>query len=203
MPFVPVANTVACRLVHLFFQQPITNTLYVNYDTQPDFTELTTLASVLVSQWQQKIMPKLSTQAKLTTVSLRDLTTASGIVYEYSGPPLPVSGGVAGPPLPSSVAVVVSLRTGLAGRSFRGRLFFGGFSETQSDGNYMLNNLPVQLKDALVDVIDAINTTSRRVVIVSRYAQNQPRSTGVVTPVVSVLARTVRLATQRKRLPTT
>jgi hypothetical protein len=203
MPFIPVPNTVACRLVHLFLQQPITNTLYVNYDTQPDFTDLTTLASVLVSQWQQKIMPKLSTQTKLTTVSLRDLTTASGIVYEYSGPPLPVSGGAAGPPLPSSVAVVVSLRTGLAGRSFRGRLFFGGFSETQSDGNYMLNNLPVQLKDALVDVIDAINTTSRRVVVVSRYAQNQPRSTGVVTPVVSVLARTVRLATQRKRLPTT
>jgi hypothetical protein len=67
----------------------------------------------------------------------------------------------------------------------------------------MFNNLPVQLKDALVDVIDAINNTTRRVVVVSRYSQNQPRTTAIVTPVVSVVARTVRLATQRKRLPTT
>jgi len=203
MPFIPVPNTVACRLVHEFLQQPITNTLYVNYDSQPDLADLTSLASVLISQWEQKIMPKLSSWAKFTQVSLRDLTSSSGIVYEYAGPPLPVSGGAMGQPLPSSVAVVVSLRTGLAGRSFRGRLFFGGFSEQQSDGNYMGGNLPTQLKDALTEVIDAINTADRRVVIVSRYTQNQPRSTGIVTPVVSVLARTVRLATQRKRLPTT
>jgi hypothetical protein len=201
MPFIPVPNTVSCRLVHRFLGQPITNTLYVNYDYQPVFDDLTSLASQLISQWQQHIMPKLSGDTSLVSVSLRDLTTSSSTVYDYAGPPLPVFGGAPGQPLPSSVAIVVSLRTGLAGRSYRGRLFFGGFSELQSDGNYMFGNLPVLLKDAVATVIDAINTADRRVVVVSRYSEGQPRSTGVATPVTSVLARTMRIATQRKRLP--
>jgi hypothetical protein len=201
MAFIPVLNTVSCRLVHSFLGQPLTNTLYVNYDHQPDFTDLTSLASVLVNAWSQQIMPNLSTWARFVSVSLRDLTTSSGVVYDYSGPPLPVAGGELGSPLPSSVAIVLSLRTGLAGRSFRGRLFIGGFSENQSDGNYMFNNLPTVLKDRLTNVIDAINTADRRVVVVSRYNEQQARPTAVVTPVTSVLARTVRVASQRKRLP--
>jgi hypothetical protein len=202
MAFIPVPNTVACRLFHEFLGQPITNTLYVNYNSQPDFTDLTTLASLLATQWAQKIMPQLSNQVQFRSISLRDLTTASGAVYDYSGPPLPIFGGVAGPPLPSSVAIVLSLRTGLAGRSFRGRLFLGGFSETQSDGNYMFGNLPNVLRDALVDIVDAITSLDRRVVVVSRFSGGQPRTTAVVTPVTAILARTVRVATQRKRLPT-
>jgi len=201
MTFIPVPNTVGVRLIHQFLGQPITNTLYVRYSTQPDFTDLTTLAGVVANLWVNNIMNKLSNQTVLSLISLRDLTTNAGIVYDYSGPPLPATGAWGGPPCPSSVATVFSLKTGLAGRSYRGRLYLGGFSEQQTDGNFLLSSILNALRDGLLAVIDGINDANRQVVVVSRYNENQPRQTAVTTPVQSVQVRTFRLASQRKRLP--
>ena len=201
MAFIPVPNTVGVRLVHQFLGQPITNTLYVRYPNPPDFTDLTSLAGVVANLWTQHIMNKLSNQAVLSLLSLRDLTTSAGVVYDYSGPPLPVSGAFGGPPCPSSVSAVFSLKTGLAGRSYRGRLYIGGFSEQQTDGNFLLSSVLNALRDGLLSVIDGINNADRQVVVVSRYNERQARQTAVTTPIQSVQIRTFRLASQRKRLP--
>jgi malonyl CoA-acyl carrier protein transacylase len=99
------------------------------------------------------------------------------------------------------VSAVFSLKTGLAGRSYRGRLYIGGFSEQQTDGNFLLSSVLNALRDGLISVIDGINNANRQVVVVSRYNERQARQTAVTTPVQSVQVRTFRLASQRKRLP--
>jgi len=201
MAFIPVINTMAATLIHEFLNQRITNTLYVKQDGPITPTDLGDVANSLVNLWIQNIMPRLSNQTRLVGVSVRDLSAQNGLVFDYTGQPLPASGGVAGPPLPSSVAIVISLRTNRAGRSYRGRLYLAGFSETQSDGNFFFNNLPTLLANGITNVLLGLATGSRVPVVVSRFSEGTARSTGVTTPITSVAARTVRVASQRKRLP--
>jgi len=201
MPFIPVPNTVALSLIHEFLGQRLSNTLYVKQDGPINPSDLTDLATTAANLWAQQIMPRLSGDTRFVLVSAKDLSAQNGLVFDYTGPPLPVTGGASGQPLPSNIAAVLSLRTGRAGRSFRGRIYLGGFSELQSDGNFLFGNILEQLRQGLIQVIDGLNTGSRRVVVVSRFSEKQPRTVGITTPVLSVLARTVRLASQRKRLP--
>jgi hypothetical protein len=201
MVFIPVINTMAATLIHEFLNQRYTNTIYVRQDNPVTPADLGDIADSLVNLWIQNVMPRLSNQARLVGVSVRDLSAQNGIIFDYTGAPLPASGGTAGTPLPSSVAVVVSLRTGRAGRSFRGRLYLGGFSETQSDGNFFFQNLPTLLANGVTAVLLGLTTGSRVPVVVSKYSEGNPRSVGVTTPITGVAARTVRVATQRRRLP--
>ncbi len=201
MTFIPVTNTIALRFVHTFLGQPLSNTLYVRQTDPVTAFDVVDLATTGADLWGQYIMPMLSSDTRLILVSAKDLTTQSGLVFDYTGTPLPVSGGAPGQPLPSNVAAVLSLRTGRAGRSFRGRLYLGGFTELQSDGNFLPPATLDQLKQRLRQLIDDLNTGTRQVVVVSRYSENQPRTTGLTTPVVSVVVSTLRLASQRKRLP--
>lgn len=48
--------------------------------------------------------------------------------------PATAAGAVTGDPLSASLAAVVSMDTGVRGRSFQGRKHFGGLSESDSDG---------------------------------------------------------------------
>jgi hypothetical protein len=201
MAFIPVVNTMAATLIHEFLSQRMTNTIYVRQDNPITPTDLTDVANSLVTLWSQNVMPRLSNQTRFVGVSVRDLSVQNGLVFDYTGQPLPVSGGVAGPPAPSSVAIVVSLRTTRAGRSYRGRLYLAGFSETQTDGNFFNGNLPTLLATAVSNVLLGLTTGSRVPVVVSRFFEKNPRPTGVTTPITAVAARTVRVASQRKRLP--
>jgi hypothetical protein len=201
MAFIPVVNTMAATLIHEFLSQRLTNTIYIRQDNPITPADLGDIASSLVTLWAQNVMPRLSNQTRFVGVSVRDLSVQNGLVFDYTGQPLPVSGGIPGPPAPSSVAVVVSLRTDRAGRSYRGRLYLAGLSETQTDGNFFNGNLPTLLANAVTNVLLGLATGTRVPVVVSKFFNKNPRPSGVTTPITAVAARTVRVASQRKRLP--
>jgi hypothetical protein len=191
----------AATLIHEFLSQRLTNTIYIRQDNPITPADLGDIASSLVTLWAQNVMPRLSNQTRFVGVSVRDLSVQNGLVFDYTGQPLPVSGGIPGPPAPSSVAVVVSLRTDRAGRSYRGRLYLAGLSETQTDGNFFNGNLPTLLANAVTNVLLGLATGTRVPVVVSKFFNKNPRPSGVTTPITAVAARTVRVASQRKRLP--
>src|SRR5882672_3363229 len=68
-----------------------------------------------------------ATTTSLISVGLRDIRTANQPEFVSVAAAVPGTG--AGNPLPNQLAAVVTLRTALAGRSFRGRAYFGGFNE--------------------------------------------------------------------------
>jgi len=103
--------------------------------------------------------------------------------------------------MPSHVAVVVSLRTGLAGRSYRGRLYIGGLTELQVDGDYPNAGVRNALTAGVSAVIIGMLGANQRPVVVSRYQAGLPRNPGVANPIISVLNVTQRVGSQRKRLP--
>jgi len=201
MPFIPVPNVVEYRMVHTYLNQRLTNSIYVQYDQPPSPNDLQTGAQQIAQLWAANIIPNLSSDCVFTEVYARDLSFQSSFVYTFTGTPLPVSGSAFGQPMPSHVAVVVSLRTGLAGRSYRGRLYIGGLTELQVDGDYpnpaVRNAITVGVSAVIVGMLGA----TQRPVVVSRYQAGLPRNPGVATPILSVLNVTRRVASQRKRLP--
>jgi len=72
---------------------------------------------------------KVASNCKWDTIELRNLTTTTeGLDY-----PVSITGNRASEPLPNNVAMVVSLRTGLVGRRYRGRLYVAGLTEDVND----------------------------------------------------------------------
>ena len=82
------------------------------------------------------LTPLLSTQWSLTEVVVQDLQSASAPSYEASI--TPVTGTISSDPLPPNMAVCCTHRTGLRGRSFRGRTYLAGWTEQALDSTGQL-----------------------------------------------------------------
>lgn len=67
------------------------------------------------------------------TYDLTNCRRSGGDVYEGANTGTLTGGHTTGNPLPSYTGIVVALKTGLAGRSKRGQVFPGGFSDNQAD----------------------------------------------------------------------
>lgn len=104
--------------------------------------------------------------------------------------------------MPNNVALVMSLRTGIRGRSYRGRVYVGGIPESNALGN----NALAAYRDALVDRYDdllifavGIGIPDAQLVVLSYFANGVVRASPVATPVSSVTADT-RFDTMRRRM---
>jgi hypothetical protein len=100
------------------------------------------------------------------------------------------------------VTIAVSWRTGITGRSFRGRTYHLGLSEAQYVGS-TLEVTPAGLiltaYDALLTTINAIS--GNQMGVLSRYADKAPRVNGLLTPISNVEFVDLVLDSQRRRLP--
>lgn len=75
--------------------------------------------------------PRCHPNVVLLTVGFRDLRTANGSEYRDTG--ASHAGTGTGEALPAANAVCVTLRTAKSGKSFRGRVYLPGASETDND----------------------------------------------------------------------
>jgi hypothetical protein len=103
-------------------------------------------------------------------------------------------GGEAGDPLPPNTAALVSLRTGLSGRSNRGRAYWPGYTEASADGPIFNSTSAGNLASAYFDFaggIDTIDPGATLAVVSITNAIAHPVTTFFVEP---------SFATQRNRL---
>jgi hypothetical protein len=137
----------------------------------------------------------------LVLVSVRDLTTESGLAIERTTG-LPLIGTNASPQLPNNVTVAVKWSTGFAGRSFRGRTYHIGMPENSTVSNQVSAGPLADLNTAYAALIGVPPATdaSMTLVVVSKFHANAPRLAGVTTP---ILARSINptIDSQRRRLP--
>ena len=83
-----------------------------------------------VEDWLDTNMkPKVAGNCKWDTIEIRNITQPT-IGLDY---PVDITGNRASEPLPNQVSMVVSLRSSLIGRRYRGRLYVGGLCEDVSD----------------------------------------------------------------------
>lgn len=149
--------------------------------------------------------PLLAPSVQLTGITIRDISAANRPEIPSLGGP--ISGTGVGDMLPLNVAAVATMRTAGAGKSFRGRAYFSGFTETQNDVN---GRTATAVNSAIVSFLTTLNTSltarSLHLAVLSRPrdARVIPERTiagkaGFATAMTVALARNTKWESQRRR----
>lgn len=132
-PPLVVANAVQVRLMYSMSGNGAFNVIHARkLGTQTIDQALTNTVGVAIkAAWQTHIGPLVGISTALARVGLRDLSAPNRPEFLDTG--ALVQGSGTGDPLPVNVACVVTLRTAGSGKSLRGRVYVGGFTEGQND----------------------------------------------------------------------
>jgi hypothetical protein len=178
-----------------------------------------TVGAAIKTAFQSNLATHCNTNTDLVRVGVRDLRAPAQAEYLDAGAATP--GTSVGEPLPPQIALNVTLRTAQAGKSYRGRVYLGGFTETD---NELAGSATPALSTAAVAFIQAVSgalTSSQLTLAVAghereRYVDNRTifHSDGTTTvkeigkgsagaahiaPVTLVQSRQNNWETQRRR----
>lgn len=132
-------------------------------------------------------------------VGVRNLALANQA--EFLGSGAVAVGTATGDALPTGIAQCYTLRTALAGKSFRGRVYLSYFAEGGSVGSTQDAAAgaagTVFLNSIRTSLLSAPNLTQ---CIVSRFSNGAERPTPIVTPVTATQLRHTTWNTQRRRM---
>jgi len=151
-----------------------------------------------VDTWASgSLAPQLSDDWSYTRTRGADLSAQFGAVAEAS---TPAEGGSSAEAAPNNVAICISLRTGFAGRSFRGRNYIPGVPNDM----VTLNTVSPVYLNALLLIYDQLVGAGTflagwQLGIVSRVTAGAVRPTGIITPVLSVSFTTPYVRSMRSR----
>lgn len=200
MAFIPVPNVAQVNIRSTLDGQRIENTLYFKHLSAWSGVELANLASLVRAWWTTGPRAQLSSGLVLREVYAVDLTSANGATATDA-----VTNDPGGPDtafrVPNSVALCVSFRTAQRGRSYRGRNYVAGWTVDSVTGNTFNSTKANAIKDAYEDLLVGLNDGEYQWVIASRYANGQPRTTGVWSYVTAVTLVDLTVDSQRRRLP--
>jgi hypothetical protein len=202
MTFVPADDVVQANLRFTLLDQKIENTLYFYYaPTSVSVAAMQQLGLDLISWWGTNVAPELVDDIFMREVYLTDLSTQTGPTASVV-PGNNIIGGYSSDPVPNNVALCVSFRTNGRGRSARGRNYISGFSETQLSGNTMDTAIADNIRAAYELLLDPITFTDDWLwVVLSRFANGNPRAQGLVQPVETAVLTDYTVDSQRRRLP--
>lgn len=137
-----------------------------------------------------------STVITLANVGLRDVRTGNAPEFIDSG--AAVAGTPGTQPLPPQVALCVTLRTALAGQSFRGRVYLPGYDESVNVGGALTGSGGAV--SFVSGIQSALQANGLNLGVLSRPAPDAvPPRAGFITPVTAVILRDAVWDTQRRR----
>jgi len=204
MDYIEVPGVAQVEVTALMAGQRTQNILHYKMTgaTNYDATELTRLATAIIAYFNQVSVKGLYPATwQLIEVRAIDLSQQFGPAVTV-GAGLPITGTRAGSQLPNNCALVLTKRTALRGRSFRGRFYFGPLCEADVTDNTVSGAVVTSILGnmaGLLDITDA-TTVHHFLQVVSRHAGGVPRTTGLPTQVSSLTSDGV-LDSQRRRLP--
>lgn len=202
MAFVPVPATAQFTMVYQGTNGSrmvnVVNLRKIAGDWSPEALEE---ACVALADWHLETYDATqSNQVALVSVEGRDLSTQDSYVFTFPVIPAQAGAGTA-PVMPNNVTLAIKFGTPYAGRSFRGRVYHIGASESSITGDFW--------DGATVDLIVSAwrvlqNSVAfelgTELVVVSRVSEGVQRAVGVATPVSYIVVTDLRVDTQRRRL---
>jgi hypothetical protein len=186
----------ALNILH-FLQNPVT----AMTQARADAISTAVKASFTSSAWAADVWSGVA----LATVAVRDMGSNTNPWYIGAGVATP--GTSAANPLPAATALVISLSTGLRGRSYNGRVYLWGASEDANDVGGGIAALAGGHARTFVENIGGYMAQSQQSLpaVLSRFT-TPPGGTGaiernppVLTQVTGVLLRDNRWDVQRRR----
>jgi hypothetical protein len=128
------------------------------------------LGAAIKTQTTNFLQSSMAPTTSLVRVGVRDYRTPNQPEYRDTG--APVTGLAVTDALPRGVALCLTLRTGKSGKSFTGRVYLGGFSETHNDaGGQTVAALASQCLLWIQGVDGAMGTAQLPMAVVSRPAE--------------------------------
>lgn len=198
MAFIPGLLVAEINLNQRLHGEQVQNTIYaVNFaGWTPAGLEL--LVGEMITWVGSFLYVPLSQDISLFEVTARDISTQDGAQFTAS-PTAPVIGLAGGQALPGNCAIVVTFRTGLTGRSRRGRNYVAGIREADSASNAVNGATVDAIRTAYENLVIPFGAAGCNHVVFSRFTNKAPRALGVPTIVTSYTADT-NLDSQRRRL---
>ena len=176
------------------------------------------IGASIKSAWTSNMAPRCNSSTALNNVGLRDLSSANFPMFLDTGATIVGTG--TGDSLPGGTACVVSLKTALAGKRYRGRVYIGGFTETENTVGGGISALAQTAAAGFVTAIDTtLKTHAMALAVLSRpaFAQTFTHTTtdasgntnvvthnrgsrpGAITQVQSIAVRNAIWDEQRRR----
>jgi len=203
MPPLPVVTDGAQVVVHGTGPSALTFETVLGFELT--ITLNTGVADALagyVSDALNEVKGAISDQFSWSGVTITDLRTVGGPQID-SDAGFPVDGTDSSAPLPLQTAGLITWTTDRRGKSFTGRTYLPGFTESDSDGAHMVSGAHTEFT-AFADSLLASNPNWA---IISRYSGVDPdthkpilRNPGIVTPITGRIVHDL-WATQRRRAP--
>jgi hypothetical protein len=201
MAFQSVLNTALLEYVYSRSGTINENTLHVERPAGYDLTDLTSLADLLDARWVTSFKPLIGAgvtylRTQLTGLeSINDLTVSNS---DGTG-----AGSAAGTLLPANVTKSITLRTGLTGRSARGRFYTVGMTTNHLQAD--TNLITTAYRDAILAALNALRSDCLSlgwlVVVTSRITEGEVRPLGQNFSVTSFGVFDLTTDSRRDRLP--
>lgn len=138
----------------------------------------------------------LSSNCSIVEVKGTDLRTEGAPTYSNT---TPILGTDASEPIPPGTAAVITLRTALRGRSYRGRTYYGGLGESRMDTGIWEGTMLDDFETFLVALQTAASGIGWTIVVLSRWHAGIKRAVALGQAVLTFVGRSQRPASQRKR----
>lgn len=212
MAFIPVTNTAEITMEWQLRDSDIAQNVWGVKNTAAwDASSLTTMANAFLTWWHTTFgSDSYQSHQGPGTIMIdciaRDLTTQTSPVITVTNAHTPDNGTDSSGDLQNGLTKAFTARSGLSGRSQRGRTFVVGLASNTIDtgDNNLINtgtadSFVLILNGLIAAVPAAISTCS--LVVISRFHNGAPRSSGVTTPILSYGYKDRYYDFQRRRAP--
>lgn len=201
-PFVPAPNAALVTLEYTTPAKAYTNNFWIAASLPYGESELIQAASTFYDVWAETLDGVHPTTTYLTKIRVAAKDSSVAPVFELF-PTTANQGTGAGTPLPLNACMTVTLRTGLAGKSQRGRIYHAGAVQENLASRIAFSTAAT---DAVSDAYEAFRLAINaglenegELVVCSKRTGNTWRSSAQLTPITQLVARS-KVATQRLRV---
>jgi hypothetical protein len=198
MPFIPTPNGIALCFDFTTAGQMWQICFMVRGPTAtPTTSELTAVAAIGGDTWNDSFHNLVSLETTLRQTRATDMSQEGGPEHVHL---VNDAGSVTGAALPLNAAAVLSLRTDLRGRSYRGRVYISGLTQNQVSATNILNSTFMSNCVSMSAILVSYLVSANSLLSVRSLRHNgAARSSGVLTPVTAVTMDSY-IDSQRRRL---
>lgn len=194
-------NVVKVEMRYTWDTEEVENTLYFFLPAPHSAEGLAILGAELYDVWATEFRPLQSASVSLREIYLRSMSGLVAPEYTFTTG-LPAIGTNTQAPLPNNVTLSISFRSGLTGRSSRGRNFILGMTEDQVAQNLVAPAVIAAYVAAYEQLLPAASRLGSAIwVVYSQYSGGVIRPSGTFNFVLSVVVVDNVVDSQRRRLP--
>jgi len=200
MDFIPAAGVVKTAMQFSLAGQEAIWTFHFKRTTPWTQLEREALNDALAGWWTSAMKIYMNANIGLVSITTTNLDTQEAPSSVKIISPAEVGTLSSGAAASNNIAMCATLRTALRGRSYRGRLFLGGFGVAQlQDALTFTSSALAVIGAALASLKAAVEALGAVWVVLSKWHNGSARTTAVATPITAI-AIDQYIDSQRRRL---